>query len=364
MKKKDLILLIFIYLAGIAALFVFITARSSFLFKKVSQSQGLFTVKYGDLYQTARIDDFKILLPAPAEEKNEDLRSGNINESDMIIFGDSFFTTHYGANNFPNQIAEKFNIKPFVYIDIYDDYKYLPFYFLKKHGYKKQEKKILLFESVERSLVTRFDREYNPNPEINEPLGTESGPSKQNVWDDVKKVWFTETDEKYEWFLKNNIVTNKLVDIITTQKFRWFGIIHQRTPVYSLNPPILFYEGPIRQFKEGFGNDEQVEAISEKLLFMQKELLERYNLELVFMPIPNKYTVYYELLTEEKYNDFLPRLHDELDRLKIKNVRVYDAFVSAPKDELLYWNSDTHWNNKGMEISLNLLAEFAEFIDE
>ncbi len=89
---------------------------------------------------------------------------------------------------------------------------------------------------------------------------------------------------------------------------------------------------------------------------MGKELKKKYNFDFVFCPIPNKYTLYYnEVDKNAKYDDFLPRVYKGLEVRGVDYVNLYDEFIKS--DTVLYFGTDSHWNNKGAQIAVDKIIE-------
>jgi alginate O-acetyltransferase complex protein AlgJ len=103
---------------------------------------------------------------------------------------------------------------------------------------------------------------------------------------------------------------------------------------------------------------EEIERIA-AVLEGYKHALAQRDIAFVFMPIPNKENIYYQLLPSGKKPDFLPRLMAELRK---RNVEVVDTQLSfeylyQEKNTPLYPADDAHWNNKAVEAAANILAQ-------
>ena len=99
-------------------------------------------------------------------------------------------------------------------------------------------------------------------------------------------------------------------------------------------------------------SNEQLE-VTEDLFSKAAEATKKYDSELVLILGPNKESIYPEYLPEvfQPTNNFRYSSYF-LDRLKgIPNLTVYDPtsnLLTLKKSEgLLYWKTDTHWNDKG-----------------
>ena len=80
---------------------------------------------------------------------------------------------------------------------------------------------------------------------------------------------------------------------------------------------------------------------------------------LVFLIIPNKFSIYGEqILGEDEYDDFIPKLQTALELRGVSYVDVYDAFKNYQREhpnELLYYAGDTHYLPVGKKILIDEL---------
>lgn len=72
--------------------------------------------------------------------------------------------------------------------------------------------------------------------------------------------------------------------------------------------------------------------------------------EVYFSIIPNSATI----MQPQGYNNLIPSIHEN-PRLRMKIIDAYSAFRQAP--EVLYRPGDTHWNNKGRQLWVDLVNE-------
>lgn len=116
------------------------------------------------------------------------------------------------------------------------------------------------------------------------------------------------------------------------------------------------YENTVAKLKLAIvPNENQIESVKEIFSKLAVEAA-KYNINTVLIVGPNKSSIYPEYLPNEllpspkRYSDFF------LDKLReIPNLTVYDPTndLLAAKDSegILYWMTDTHWNNKGAFLS-------------
>lgn len=108
-------------------------------------------------------------------------------------------------------------------------------------------------------------------------------------------------------------------------------------------------------------SEKEINAVREDFLNIAKKGA-KYNTKVVLIVGPDKSSVYQEYLPDKlvpsskKYSDFF------FDQLKdVKNLTVYNPtndFIRLKRTEgLLYWRTNTHWNNKGSFFAYLGLAE-------
>lgn len=121
---------------------------------------------------------------------------------------------------------------------------------------------------------------------------------------------------------------------------------------------MLFYREEIG-FAQMSKSDENVRKLAENISILDKELKKKYDLNLIYIAIPDKLTIYpeyYDYIWE--YDDYLPRLQVELDRLDVEYVDVYSLFLDHKNEhpnEMLYYLSDTHYTAVGKMLMVELL---------
>ena len=90
-----------------------------------------------------------------------------------------------------------------------------------------------------------------------------------------------------------------------------------------------------------------------------KRVLDEKGIRFIFMPIPNKENIYYQLLPSGKKPDFLPRLMAELRRRKVDVVDLQRPFehLHLEKNIPLYPTDDAHWNEIAVEEAATIVAQ-------
>ncbi|MBA4419206.1 MAG: hypothetical protein C0392_15060 [Syntrophus sp. (in: bacteria)] len=122
-------------------------------------------------------------------------------------------------------------------------------------------------------------------------------------------------------------------------------------------------QGPFMRFVVGDGanNDipkEQFDEALRVIVFYNKVFQEK-GIRFIFLPIPNKENIYYELLPSKKKPVFLRQLIDALKSAGVETMDTQKAFEEAHKKggELLFQTDDSHWSRRGVQIAASLLAE-------
>ncbi|MEO8167897.1 MAG: hypothetical protein ABI623_06600, partial [bacterium] len=169
---------------------------------------------------------------------------------------------------------------------------------------------------------------------------------------------FTKAEQNYQIFLTSSSITSPVVELYKTGVFHLMGEISGMTPVYSLHPPFLFYYEETNRDETSFyynHSDSLISGIADNLEMLNETMQARFNTTLVFMPVPNKYTIYHKFVNNDPYDDFLPRLCNEVERRGVRTVRLYERFIGSK--EILYFPTDSHWNAAGMNIALDETAK-------
>lgn len=117
----------------------------------------------------------------------------------------------------------------------------------------------------------------------------------------------------------------------------------------------FFIEGEIAN--RNFTNEEIKEIAN--TLEGYKHVLQERGIRFLFMPIPNKENIYYDMLPSKKKPDFLPRLTAELRKRKIDVLDTQSTFEHLYRNKkiALYPADDAHWNNVAVEAAAALVTQ-------
>lgn len=108
--------------------------------------------------------------------------------------------------------------------------------------------------------------------------------------------------------------------------------------------------------------DDKILEIAKTIKKISNSLKEN-GIDFIFVPVPEKESIYYELLPGEaqkkfKNKDFLVKLKKELDRLNVRSVDLYSNFRGRfLAGQRLYFPDDTHWNEAGVELAAKLISQ-------
>jgi len=354
---NEKLLKILIYSAGVFCLLAFVAIRSlpvlnSVLVEKMIPEHWEFT-KYGELYYFNYISQFKEDLPSPIRKYRFSEKHPDPSKADILMFGDSFLDISRQVT-LPERLADSLNAKVFFHRFLAPQLAN-PFCAMAEYNLKPDSTKIVVYQTVERNIPMKFEEPYHDSicPETENPSG-------ESAVDRVASEVFPDnTEEMYRQFLKRSIFTTGLFATNAQVKFDLFGYISSLTPVYKTsNRPWLFFHKQMGDEPGSFYynyTEVEIERYCDNIAFLADELKEKMNMEMVFLPVPNKYTIYHTVVNNDPYNDFLPRLYAGLKKRNVPCVELYDDFLNA--QDTLYYGTDTHWNKNGVDIALHNLVE-------
>ena len=352
--RKEKILKWLIYLTGIICLYAFIAIRSRPLFNAVLKEKmepGHWDkTKYGELYYFSQIYHFREKDLPPVKEKYQfSQNQAPIDEAEIYVFGDSYFDIARGTQ-FPKRIKEETSKK------VHYVYKESPLEYFARNNYKNDTPKLLIYGRVERYIPYEFEKPHEAiyNPDNRSEI--------RNLFAGIKdKIFYNRTEELYDALMKKSYFTSGIYTIIATVKFVMFRYISNLTPVYFIKDgiPWLFYHDQVNSENTSFyykHSQEEIENYCNNVEDLDKKLMKEYNIQLLFLPIPAKYTLYHKFINDDEYNNFLPRFYDELGKKDVKFIRIFEDYLYS--DEILYYGTDSHWKNKGMDMAVDKIMEF------
>lgn len=265
---------------------------------------------------------------------------------DILTIGDSFSNGEAGGLNryYQDYIASlgKYNVLNISQIKDTNNYIESILFLLKTSFFKNKGIKYILIESTERRLVQRF-----------------SGSIDFNKSYDTNKI----NIDNYINVVNND---NKLPDLGFINNGNFKFLVYSLGYLFSPNAFIskvylekldnnyfshkngnmlLFYDKDISSMK--FNSEENIKSINNNFNLLAKEL-KKENVELIFMPIVNKFNLYSEhLIDKNKYprSNFFEEFRKlPKDYIFIDTKKILVKYLNKEKD--LFYIDDTHWSYK------------------
>jgi hypothetical protein len=345
-----------IYLSGIICLYAFIAIRSLPLFNLVMKEKMVpyywDKTKYGELYYFNFIKYFKEKGLPPAGEKFQfSSKQASLNEAKIITFGDSYFdfSRH---KQIPERLADTLNAKVYFY---HGDF---PLVVFAKNNFKNREPKILLYERVERYIPYAFEKENTPDFSVD----TRSK-LRKDIAGIKDMIFYARTEELLDALMKRSIFTTGIYTFIATLKFDLFKYVSPLTPVYTLDkgrPWMFYYDQTNGEYTSFYyhHSDSEMNNICNNMADLADKLKKEYNIRLIYLPLPAKYTLCHTVVNNDEYNNFLPKLYNGLEERGVEFIDVYDVLRNS--GDTLYYGTDSHWNEEGIQITLNKILEYFE----
>ncbi len=90
-----------------------------------------------------------------------------------------------------------------------------------------------------------------------------------------------------------------------------------------------------------------------------KKYCDSIGVDFIFLPLPNKETVYYQYVPLDKQPDYITELNSILNNKGVNTINTLQIYNDEQND-LLYHPDDTHWNANGVKLVVNELAKIYE----
>lgn len=321
---------------------------------------------YGELYDMCKIDRFRIHRTTDGMPPDPKPHEHAIGEARVMFIGDSFMEKDFGwdiGTMFEKKTGTPVSAKAFrggtadTPMDVLD-----------KLGYTTGGGiRYLVLVYVERVLIL--------TPSIGGGDKAWSGPGATGGGGSYETIEFLKQASvkleslkrsmikpmPLEYIVTENPAGHKLLSFRNTLRFDVFGDMSWKIPVYSIDPPMLHYYLEVASNRAP--KDRRfVMNIADYVKVISDELDHKYGIKLIFMPVPNKYTLYgYEYdrynynTSGGKYDQFMRRLYDKLDRRGVTYINLLDDFKA--NRELVFDPSHEHWNFRGKDIAVSKLVE-------
>lgn len=338
-----------ITIAFLFSLFVIIGASVKSIGKKFLHDDA----NDGDLYRLCSIDYF-------AEDIREFpyVETDSLQNADIITFGDSFFLSRLDSHIFATELQRQsgyavFNVNDGV-SEYYDD----PLYYLSKMNFPKGERKTLILEVAERYSIKNsnfYHRPYTPKTPIGKRLGKWG-----KIFRFAKPLYISflklkssfPQKEDFNYFFRNNVFIFPIIKFQKEFKFRFLKEIDHRIGDYSHQPEMLFFHESV-EFNNTQKSEAVMEEMAERIQQLSETLKKKYNIDLIYVIIPNKFSIYADYIPNYEYDNFIPQINHKLQEKGIKTIDIYDKFLeyrNGEDSELLYYISDTHYTPLGKKI--------------
>jgi hypothetical protein len=349
LKKIKTILLIFIIIFAMICFFSvkFRTLGRSFL--EIPKYYG------GDLFEMSRLWRFKDKIDLSGEE----YENIDIQEADIITMGDSFMQSDFDTPTIYFQIQELTGKKVFnanrMDFQICGD---SPLVYLDKINYEKGQAKYLILEVAERYALDSCTRYQYNNYEDYETSLNQGDVIESDAIEISEKKEVTANIKNFldqsnlQYFFYNNKLINPFYELGKNFRFEVFGEIDKRTPIYLKEPAMLFYNDDI-VFNNNVTEQQYIEMMANNIYLLGKILKEKYDLQLIYVIMPNKYSVYGEYDESfQGYNNFVPDVYNALKKLGVKTFDTYTIYKNTEniKEDILYYQADTHTTPRGKKI--------------
>lgn len=351
-----------IYVSGLLCFYGFLAIRIEPLYNLVLSENKQTTYwddnKHGELYYFNNIWDFREEIP-PVEPKYQySEEHPELEEADILTYGDSFldFSRH-------TQLSKRLNDS--LEADVFYEYSVYPQKHLANEKYENQDQKLLIYTRTERWIPITFGEDAFGDVLDNTPSRKKDNTKSSFLVRKSKKLldmlFYDRSEELYSALLQRSYVFGFINSAISTLKFRWFGYVSTFTPKYTFTEdrPWLFFHDQLGDTKSSYYyqfTDDEIKQIASKIHEFSEDLNDHYNLKLVFMPVPSKFTIYHDLIDPETpYNGFLPRLFEQLDKKGVHYVNLYHPYLNA--DEYVFYGTDEHWTEEGVSIATHELTK-------
>jgi hypothetical protein len=338
------------FLGGLATIGFLITKNSAALNRATSGDY-----RYGDLYRFSKIEQFRpeAALPRGKSENQDSIDQGRKqpDRSDVIFLGDSFGFCDWGETPFHMQLQQKLGTSMFsVYNGHHEMYCRDPYLLLESETNHAGFRRVLVYEIAERSIQWQFEHPISTN-EV-QPDGAKA--FLAGSWENIRQCVFDNSEAKTETLLKHSPLTSPAIVFWNTAEFELFRRIPIETPLYSLKPPFLFYKDEVASF-EAVHDEQLIGKLADNIASLDRNLREQFGCTLVFVPVPNKITIYSRYVIGQPYDDFLPRLCAALKMCGVRTIELLPLFQK--QTGLIYWPTDTHWNNQGIRLAVEQTLE-------
>lgn len=174
------------------------------------------------------------------------------------------------------------------------------------------------------------------------------------------------TDFSNNWLI-HGLRTNKLVSFFSV----WLDKFYAQRPFHFIKARILNKTGmsisaqsPVDgSFFFLKGNNIEIVPTEKNInivytqIVKYKKYCDARNIKFIFLPVPNKRTIYYNLVRLKNQPDFLLHLIKRLKANNIDVINTFELFNHNKNKKLLYFKDDTHWNENAVRLAYSELEK-------
>ena len=310
---------------------------------------------YGELYYIGgSVENFAHELPPAIRKFRFSEKHTDINQADILIFGDSQLDFSR-QTTLPERVADSTKSGVFYY-RFNKPYDGNAIAYMRDH-YRNQKdsvRRLFIYQSAERYVAQRAEAGYEPVTYKNK-----RNPVVELAVNFKDKIFNFNTEYLYRSALQRSYLTSWIDKKISTLKFNAFSYISSKIKSYeaadSPEDSWLFVDESVNQYNREF-TDEQLEGFAKNIKKMQDYVSEEYNMDFIYFIVPESYTVYREMKGYANKNRFIERMQTELEKYGVNYINLYDDFIK--QDKALYYKTDTHWNEEGVDIAVDKLLDF------
>ena len=224
--------------------------------------------------------------------------------------------------------------------------------FLQSVNFKKGERKVLILETVERHSPINLLRlaaahQYDDKDDMANMV------TNINEWIHKHIIVLNNDNKDYDYFFRRNVVTYPITKWIANLRFKLLGEIDHQIGAYSLPSKMLFYTADL-SFSFAEKPEGILRSMAHALTEFSHKLKQEYNIDLVYVIIPNKYSIYNDLANKSYfYDNYIPRITEKLRTKGMHVIDLYSIYMNYRKTDdskLLYFRSDTHFTPLGKEL--------------
>lgn len=334
MNKQEKIFLWCVRLAGIIATLLLVI----FLL-------GLYPVMLspkGDLFRLTSVKEFDEPFLKPYRI-NESVVSASPDASLVWWIGDSFSLVQFGHKPFPEQFSEKYKVP--VFFSHINNFKAQGGQVLEQLKELPQEKrpKILLIECVERNL-----------PELALFLNIEGVANRSFVPPILillRDRLFISATSSVDFTWRRFLPVSYARTFLDTYRYKWYGDHHPLAIPHKENglSYLEFVDDDFKNYESAsIGNMVQVFSSFSKAA---KEL----GVNVLWVIPPNR-NYFFQYKNKEDF--FARSLFQEMQKANLNYIDLHTPlFKARDAGESLYWKTDSHWNEKAVEISVEALEK-------